>query len=73
MTNIHGEDINEQLYLNNINKKLKQINEFLEDVKNNYDVYLLESDELQKLISDYGMLYYSYGSFIEKQRKENNA
>lgn len=63
MKNINGEEINKELYEKKINEKLRQINDFLEDIKNHYDVYLLDSDDLQMLLSEYGNLNYMYGSF----------
>ena len=63
MKNINGEEINKELLENKINEKLNQINCFLSDVRLNYDIHLLDSDELSKLIFEYGNLYYAYGSF----------
>ena len=63
MKNINSEEINKELYEKKINEKLRQINDFLEDIKNHYDVYLLDSDDLQMLLSEYGNLNYMYGSF----------
>ena len=61
MQNINGEEINKELYEKKINEKLSEISNYLDDCKQ--DHYYLVVDELQKLIFEYGNLYYAYGSF----------
>lgn len=67
MTNVNGEEITEELFLKKGNEKLIEISNYLDETDLSYD----KIERIMIMYSEYAMIMYHYGAFMEKQRHEH--